>query len=218
MIELEQVARHFPGAGGETRVLENVTVTIERGDCVVLSGPSGCGKSTLLHLLALQDRPSSGRILWEGDDTGRWQEARCADFRASSLGMIFQQFHLLPHRTVEANVRFRCRYTSQHLGKQEVEALLVRVGLQDRIAHPARLLSGGEQQRLCIARALALQPKLLIADEPTGNLDDANSTMIRGMLAELHAQGQTMIIATHDGAWKPQANRLWTLSAGCLRE
>ena len=214
LLETRALSRSFGAPADPIPVLNRVDLTLEEGEFVILSGPSGCGKSTLLHLLGLLDEPDSGEIRWQGAETRAWGEKQRSRFRAEQLGFVFQQFHLLPHRSVLDNLLFRMRYSNRTVDPLAANRLLERIGLAHRSRQPARVLSGGEQQRLCIARALLLQPLVLLADEPTGNLGEAHSRVVRELFSELHHQGQAILLATHDTDWLPLADRVLHFRGG----
>jgi putative ABC transport system ATP-binding protein len=200
-------------------VLREVSFSFHPGDRIVLFGPSGCGKTTLLHLLALLDRPTDGNLSFSGNDTAPWTEAECCRFRAESIGMVFQHFHILPYHSALHNVELATRYRKPVPHDLPAHTLLQRVGLEHRAGIPARLLSGGEKQRLCIARALQGNPKLLLADEPTGNLDLKNSENIRRLFNDLSQPDILTVVATHDPEWRSFATRILEFSAeGSLTE
>ena len=184
----------------EVPALQGVTLSINEGDFTALMGPSGCGKSTLLHLLGCLDRPTRGKVLFNEQDVSSLGDRQLTQIRAKSVGFIFQTFHLMPTLTVNENVILQLRLAG--FGRRErsqlAEEALERVGLGQRLGHRPRQLSGGERQRVAIARALAKKPKLLLADEPTGNLDSQRGAEIIDILKQLHGEGQTILIVTHD--------------------
>jgi len=196
LVRLTDITKVYQG--GVTGALNGVSLSIDRGEFSAIMGPSGSGKSTLLNLVAGLDRPSSGSVVVGGTDLGRLGEAGLARFRRDRVGFVFQFFHLLPNLTALENVLI----PAQLKGRTSVEAagrkLLSRLGIDD-IAHryPAKL-SGGQQQRVAIARALINQPDLLLADEPTGALDTKSGDQVMELLAQLHQQGQTIVLVTHD--------------------
>lgn len=208
VLRLRGVTKSFPAAGGPVEVLRGVDLDIGAGEFVVLTGPSGSGKSTLLHLCALLDRPTRGELRLEDTDTGPLHDDQLAALRQARLGMIFQRFHLLPHRSALDNVRFRFRYAGPVPDEAaRARAALEEVGLGGVADRRARLLSGGEMQRVAIARALALRPTLLVADEPTGNLDRSATEAVMGCLARGHAEGLTVLLVTHNEALLRYATR-----------
>lgn len=199
ILHLSGVEKSFPAAGGAVRVLRGVDLEVRAGDFAVLTGPSGSGKSTLLHLCALLDRPTAGALHLDGLPAHALSDDRLAALRRDRVGMIFQRFHLLPHRTALDNVMFRFRYAAPPPdAAARARAALEEVGLGPLAGRRARLLSGGEMQRVAIARALALRPALLVADEPTGNLDRAAAEAVMACLAREHAAGLTVLLVTHN--------------------
>ncbi len=219
VVECTGIHRTFEVDGQTVPVLKGVDLTIHSRDRIVLFGPSGCGKTTLLHLLALLDTPDKGTQTLKGEDTVSATEDLRAALRASEIGLVFQTFHLLPHHTVLENIRLRTRYlqnTGQIPGDREQD-VLKEVGLEEHAHRPARLLSGGEQQRVCIARALLHQPSLFLADEPTGNLDQENSVKVRDLFMKV-AEQAPVVVATHDRSWLSFATRVVQFRDGVLIE
>ncbi len=205
VLELRDVRKSFSSGGRRVEVLKGVSLELPAGRMIAVVGPSGCGKTTLLHLAALLDRPDSGRVVIDGVDASSLDEGAASSLRARAIGMVFQRFHLLPHRSALANVRFRFRYTatrSLEALRQAREALEV-VGLGPIADRPARLLSGGEMQRVALARALAMPPRLLLADEPTGNLDSKAAEQVMRLIGECRDRGIAVLLATHNPAWMP---------------
>lgn len=182
---------------GKVRALDNVNLSIEAGEWLSVMGPSGSGKTTLLNILGCLDKPSFGTVLLAGTDISGLSQRELTLFRRDNVGLIFQQFHMIPYLTALENVML-AQYFHSMADKDEARQALVRVGLKDRIEHLPFQLSGGEQQRVCIARALINQPKLVLADEPTGNLDKDNEERVIELLMELHASGTTLVVVTHD--------------------
>jgi len=201
MIRLEHVSRFYPAkteaAGGVIRALDDLNLRVESGEWIAVMGPSGSGKSTLVNLIGCLDSPSIGEIWLDGENVARLNTGELTRVRAEKVGFIFQQFHLIPYLSAVENVMLAQYF---HSMTDEAEALeaLARVGLQDRAGHLPAHLSGGEQQRVCIARALINDPKIILADEPTGNLDAANEEIVLRLLRELHTQGRTIVMVTHD--------------------
>jgi putative ABC transport system ATP-binding protein len=210
---LEDVSRHYR----TLRALDHVDLEIREGEWLAVMGPSGSGKSTLVHLLAALDRPTSGRVIVDGIDLTTLSEDGRAKFRREKVGVIFQQFHLLPFLSALENVMVAQHY---HSVPDEAEALaaLERVGMADRARHLPSQLSGGEQQRVCVARALINQPRLVLADEPTGNLDADNEDRVLRLLRELHADGHTIITVTHTAKVGHMAERRVELRHGQLTD
>src|SRR6266851_300769 len=201
MIRLEHVSRFYPAkteaAGGVIRALDDFTLRVEPGEWIAVMGPSGSGKSTLVNLIGCLDSPSIGEIWLDGGNVGHLNTNELTRVRAEKVGFIFQQFHLIPYLSALENVMLAQYF---HSMTDEAEALVAldRVGLKDRAGHLPAQLSGGEQQRVCIARALINDPKIILADEPTGNLDAANEEIVLRLLRGFHAQGRTIVMVTHD--------------------
>jgi putative ABC transport system ATP-binding protein len=198
MIELREVRRTYRKGVEEVRALDGLSLTIERGEFVAVMGPSGSGKSTLMNIVGLLDRPDSGAYLLEGVGVGTLSPDELAAIRNERIGFVFQAFHLLPRTTAVENVELPLVYSERRdtrgLGRRALE----RVGLADRASHYPNELSGGQQQRVAIARALVQEPDLLLADEPTGNLDSQASAEILEIFRELHRAGTTIVVITHN--------------------
>ena len=218
VLQLRGVSKRFPAPGGLVTALDGVDLQVAAGEFVAITGPSGSGKTTLLQVACLLEPPTAGAIEFDGEDAARLSERRLAALRGSKIGLVFQKFCLLPHRSVLENVLFRFRYLPQPAreARRLAVAALEAVGLQDRLAHPARLLSGGEMQRVAIARAIALPPRLLAADEPTGNLDHAAAVGVMACLQQLHRRGVTVLLVTHNAALLDFATRRLVLRDGRL--
>jgi len=217
MIELVDVTKTY----GEAGVLNGVTLKLERGQSLVVVGPSGCGKSTLLNLIGGLDQPTSGRVLFDGRNLAELTENELARIRNREIGFVFQLHHLLPQCTVLENVLVptlaRRDGSAQKDVRERAEALLARVGLKDRMSYRPGELSGGQRQRVAVARALINQPKLLLADEPTGSLDETTSQGIAELLAELNRdQGVTLIVATHSQTLATRIGHIMELRGGVL--
>jgi len=217
VVELVDLGRQFPGP---VDALVDVNLTVRSGDYLSIIGPSGSGKSTLLHILGLLDRPTSGEYRLDGLPTGSASESDRAALRGGRIGFVFQSFHLLPHRTVLDNVLLATLYSGVPRGEREdrARAALDRVGLGHRVDFTPSTMSGGERQRVAIARSVVADPKLLLADEPTGNLDTKNSAGIMDLFDELHADGLTLVVITHDLAVSGRAERRVRISDGRLEE
>lgn len=190
-------------AYGRKTTLCGVSLAIAPGEVIALLGPSGCGKTTLLHIAALLDVPDAGVRIFDGIDVANLGDSDVARLRRERIGMVFQRFHLLPHRSALENVAFRFRYTGvpAREARERARAALDEVGLATVAQTPARLLSGGEMQRVAVARALALPPRLLLADEPTGNLDADAARHVMELLAACRSRGIAVLIATHNPRW-----------------
>src|SRR5215470_12008274 len=200
MIRLNNVSRHYPAQaerGGVIRALDDISLHVEPGEWLSVMGPSGSGKSTLVNLVGCLDRPDSGEIWLDAENIASISTSALNRVRAEKIGFIFQHFHLIPYLTAVENVML-AQYFHSMTDEQEALAALARVGLKDRAEHIPAQLSGGEQQRVCIARALINDPRIILADEPTGNLDAANEEIVLRLLRELHSQGRTIVMVTHD--------------------
>ncbi len=180
-----------------TCALKDASFTIEKGEWVNIMGPSGSGKTTLLNLIGCLDSPTSGSLLVNGIETTKLSQKDRTRFRRENIGLVFQQFHMIPHLTALENVMIAQYFHSIEDEKEATEAL-VRVGIEQRLHHLPSQLSGGEQQRVCIARALINQPQIILADEPTGNLDKKNEEAVLDIFRELHSDGRTIVIVTHN--------------------
>ncbi len=210
VIRLEHVSKVFPGdADEETRALDDVSADIRRGEYISVSGPSGCGKSTFLSILGLLDTPTSGRYWLNGRPTDRLSPTERARIRNLEVGLVFQSFNLLGDLTVFENVEYplTVRGIPAAERKARVDAALERVGLAARARQRPGSLSGGHQQLVAVARAITGRPAVLLADEPTGNLDSKSGEALMKMFAELHADGATVCVVTHDPRWLEQAQR-----------
>ncbi len=210
LIRLENVSKVFRGdADEEVRALDSVSVSIARGEYVSVSGPSGCGKSTFLAVLALLDAPTSGRYWLKGRPTEKMSPGERARVRNLDVGLIFQSFNLIADMTVYENVEYplSLRGVAAEERQARVEAALERVGLSGRAKQRPGSLSGGHQQLVAVARAITGRPAILLADEPTGNLDSRSGEALMQMFGELHAAGSTVCLATHDARWVTQAQR-----------
>jgi putative ABC transport system ATP-binding protein len=200
MIQLQGLSKTYPRPdGGEVRALDHVSIDIERGDFVAIVGASGSGKSTLLNILGLLDVPTDGRYVLNGTDAARLSAREMARLRNRKIGFVFQAFHLLPRTSALENVELPLLYSDGDLPEGAGEAALARVGLADRVSHTPAELSGGQQQRVAIARALVNNPDLILADEPTGNLDTRTSIEVMGIFQRLNReQGITVLLITHE--------------------
>jgi putative ABC transport system ATP-binding protein len=212
LIELKSVTRVYK-SNVEIKALDDVSLAVAPGEWLAIMGASGSGKSTLVNLIGCLDQPTSGEIWIHAANVSQMSAAELNRFRAEKIGFIFQQFHLIPYLTAIENVML-AQYFHSMTDKAEAMAALERVGLADRADHLPSQLSGGEQQRVCIARALINDPQVVLADEPTGNLDAENEELVLRQLRELHAQGRTIIMVTHDPAVARLADRLLELHHG----
>lgn len=213
IIELRNATREYRGRAGSVRALDSVSLTVARGEWLAITGPSGSGKSTLINLLGCLDRADSGTVRIAGKDVQALSHKELDQFRAETVGFIFQQFHLIPYLTALENVML-AQFFHSMTDRDEALGALEKVGLAERSSHLPSELSGGEQQRVCIARALINQPPILLADEPTGNLDSANQTIVSGLLRSLHRSGHTILMVTHDPEMAQMADRIIELQHG----
>src|ERR1700734_2103395 len=217
MIKLKNVSREYPARaeakGGVIRALDDFSLDVDPGEWIAVMGPSGSGKSTLVNLIGCLDRPSSGEIWLDGESVANISPSELNRVRAEKIGFIFQQFHLIPYLTAVENVML-AQYFHSMTDEQEALEALERVGLKDRAHHIPSQLSGGEQQRVCIARALINDPKIVLADEPTGNLDAMNEEIVLRLLRDLHQQGRTIVMVTHDPVVARLADRRIELHHG----
>ena len=207
---VQNVSRRY----GDLAALDNVSLDIARGEWLSIVGPSGSGKSTLMNILGCMDSPTEGIVLLEGDRLDKMGEPELANVRRNKIGLVFQQFHLVQHLSALENVELAQYYHSMPDADEALEAL-ARVGMADRATHLPRELSGGEQQRVCVARALINHPDIILADEPTGNLDSANSHAIIQLFKSIRDKlGTTIIVVTHDATIARQADRVIELRDG----
>jgi putative ABC transport system ATP-binding protein len=219
MIELKNVTKSYPareeqrGVTGLIKALDDISLSIAPGEWVAMMGPSGSGKSTMVNLIGCLDRPTTGEIWLDGQNVASLSPSDLNHVRAETIGFVFQQFHMIPYLTAVENVMLAQYFHSMTDEKEALEAL-ERVGLRDRAGHLPSQLSGGEQQRVCIARALINDPKIVLADEPTGNLDAVNEEIVLRLLRELHQQGRTIVMVTHDPVVARLADRRIELHHG----
>jgi putative ABC transport system ATP-binding protein len=211
LVQIDRLEKRFE----EVCALDRVSFEIDAGEWIAIMGPSGSGKTTLMNILGGLDHPTSGRVVVDGMEIGSLGERELTRYRSDKIGFVFQQFHLVPYLTAIENVMLAQYFHSITDEKDAAEALQ-RVGLGDRLTHLPSQLSGGEQQRVAIARALINDPKLILADEPTGNLDEANEAIILKILAELHSAGHTIVVVTHSQAIGNLADRRIELEHGRL--
>jgi putative ABC transport system ATP-binding protein len=219
LYETRDVVKSFSKGAMNVNAVAGVSLTIDAGEFVAIEGPSGSGKTTLLQLLGALDRPSQGSVLFEGRDLGKLRDHDLADLRLRAFGFVFQQFNLIPTLTALQNVELGLAPTGVKGGDLSARALglLGEVGLADRASHLPSQLSGGEQQRVAIARALVVEPRVILADEPTGNLDSKTGADVIGLLSGLAAQhGATVIVATHDTDLASRAPRRLAMRDGAL--
>ncbi|MCZ7599725.1 MAG: ABC transporter ATP-binding protein [Gammaproteobacteria bacterium] len=220
VLAMDGVRKAFGSGRARVEALRGVDLVISAGEFVMVTGPSGSGKSTLLHLSALLDAPSGGRVAFMGKDLSRSGERALSLARARAVGIVFQRYALLPRRSVLENVMFRFRYTDCARGEAErlAREALARVGIDALSERPARVLSGGEMQRVAIARAIAARPRLLVADEPTGNLDRKAAGRVMEVFGRLHKDGMTIVMATHNLDLLRHASRRLELVDGAIAD
>ena len=211
LLEIKNVSKIY----GPLKALNNVNLTVENGEWLAIMGPSGSGKSTMMNIIGCMDKPSLGEVILDGVDIAKESGKKLTEIRRDKIGLIFQQFHLVNYLTAVENVMVSQYYHSMPDEKEALEAL-ERVGLKDRAKHLPSQLSGGEQQRVCIARALINHPEIILADEPTGNLDEANENIVIDIFKQLHRQGTTLIVVTHDPEVAEVAQRTVVLEHGRL--
>lgn len=209
ILELKDISKIY----GDLKALDKINLNVEKGEWVSIMGPSGSGKTTMMNIIGCMDKPSIGEVLLEGIDVSKLTQKELTEIRRDKIGLIFQQFHLVNYLTALENVMMAQYYHSM-VDKEEALQALESVGLKDRHNHLPNQLSGGEQQRVCIARALINHPSLILADEPTGNLDEKNETIVLDILERLHNNGSTIVVVTHDQEVGVEAERIVFLEHG----
>ncbi len=219
VIELHDVTKVYATGSLEVRALQGVSLRIDRGEYVAIMGPSGSGKSTLMHIIGCLDVPTAGRYLLAGEDVGEMDEVELAEVRNRQIGFVFQQFNLLPSLNAWRNVELPLTYAGVKRDERKRRAIeaLDRVGLADRVGHRPGELSGGQQQRVAVARALVSDPALILADEPTGNLDSVATEDALALFDELHAQGRTIVLITHEYEVAQRARRIVRVRDGRIQ-
>ncbi len=220
MIELERVTKTYRMGDQTLHALDEVSETIEAGEYVAVMGPSGSGKSTLLNVIGCLDRPTSGRYRLDGEDVGALSEAELSRIRGHKIGFVFQTFHLVARLSAGENVAFPMLFAGIPRAERRarVTAALEAVDLADRIEHRPAEMSGGERQRVAIARATIMRPQVLLADEPTGNLDSASGRQVMALLEGMNAEGLTLLVVTHDPAVADRAQRVLVMQDGGIVE
>jgi len=216
IVQFDNVRKSYQMGMVTVEALRGVSFNIQAGEYIGIMGPSGCGKSTLLNLLGCLDRPSSGSYLLGEEDVSQMNDDELSDVRGARLGFVFQSYNLIQQLTVLENIEIPLYYQnrSESESRERSRSLAARVGLEDRVAHKPFELSGGQQQRVAIARALVNDPLVILADEPTGNLDSTSGAEILKLFDDLNAQGKTLILVTHDASVARRANRLIRLRDG----
>ncbi|HHV80108.1 TPA: ABC transporter ATP-binding protein [bacterium] len=216
LILIQDIYKVYKMDSVETVALNGVSLNVNKGDFKAIMGPSGSGKSTLMHIIGCLDRPSSGKVLWEGKDVSTLSDDELAMIRNRRIGFVFQSFYLLPRYTALQNVELPLIYRGLTAKERREKArrLLELVGLEDRIDHRPTQLSGGQQQRVAVARALAVDPLILLADEPTGNLDSKSSHEIMDLISNLHNQGLSIVLVTHEYDIAGYANEIVKMADG----
>ena len=209
ILELKDISKIY----GDLKALDKINLNVEKGEWVSIMGPSGSGKTTMMNIIGCMDKPSIGEVLLEGIDVSKLNQKELTEIRRDKIGLIFQQFHLVNYLTALENVMMAQYYHSM-VDKEEALQALESVGLKDRHNHLPNQLSGGEQQRVCIARALINHPSLILADEPTGNLDEKNEMLVLDILERLHNSGSTIVVVTHDQEVGVEAERIVFLEHG----
>ncbi|HEB9339695.1 TPA: ABC transporter ATP-binding protein [Campylobacter coli] len=212
LIQIKNLCKEF----GKVKALDNINLNIYKGEWLAIMGPSGSGKSTFLNILSLMDDPSSGKYILDNEDLEQINEEQKITLRREKIGLIFQQFHLIPYLSALENVMLSQYYHSS-VDEEDAKAVLEKVGLSHRLSHLPSQLSGGEQQRVCIARALINNPEILLADEPTGNLDEANEKIVLETLQKLKNEGKTIVLITHNPELAKFADRTLILQHGILK-
>ena len=216
MIKVENLTKVFRTEEVETRALNGLSLEVNDGEFVAIMGPSGCGKSTLLSILGLLDNPTEGNYWLDGEEVAHLKESQRTAFRKGRIGFVFQSFNLIDELTVEENVELQLKYLgiSARERKARVLDILRKVGLSQRAKHYPQQISGGQQQRVAIARAVVGRPRLILADEPTGNLDSKNGLEVMELLSRLHAEGTTIVMVTHSKRDATYASRIINLFDG----
>lgn len=220
IIEIQNVTKTYKMGDTKLNALENVSINVNRGEFLIINGPSGSGKSTLMNIVGCLDLPTNGSVYLDGKDITKMRESSLAKLRGKTIGFIFQQFNLMPTLNALENVMLPLEFQNidPSLARKEASNKLILVGLEDRIKHLPKELSGGQQQRVAIARALCGNPEIVLADEPTGNLDSKTGLFIMDFLKDLHNNGKTIIVVTHDPNISKYGNRIIHLMDGKIKK
>jgi putative ABC transport system ATP-binding protein len=218
VLEASHLVKRYLVGGETVLALNDVSCRVEKGEMVAITGPSGSGKSTLMHILGCLDHPDEGRYVLAGEDVSGMSRDRLAEIRNRHIGFIFQTFNLLPRLTALENVELPLLYAGRTDARQAAREALERVGLADRMHHEPNQLSGGQRQRVAIARAVVASPAMILADEPTGNLDSATGEEILRLFGELHGEGRTIVVVTHDAGVASHCERRIRLRDGKIVE
>jgi putative ABC transport system ATP-binding protein len=219
LIELKNIVKNYVNGDVVTRVLRGINLSVEEGEFLAIMGPSGSGKSTLMHTIGFLDRPTSGTYLFDGEDTQSFNDDELARIRNNRIGFVFQSFNLLPRTSVLDNVMLPLLYSGTKTNYEtRAKRALEAVGLGERMNFMSNQISGGQKQRVAIARALVCDPKVIFADEPTGNLDSKSGATVMNILEKLNKEGRTIILVTHDKQVALHANRIVTISDGEIIE
>ncbi len=209
LLEIKNISKIY----GELHALDNVSLNVDKGEWIAIMGPSGSGKSTMMNIIGCMDKPTTGQVIFDGQDISKESRRKLTEFHRDKIGLVFQQFHLINYLNAVENVMVAQYYHSMP-DEKEALAALERVGLKERAKHLPSQLSGGEQQRVCIARALINSPELILADEPTGNLDEANENIVLDIFRQLHKEGTSLVVVTHDPEVGEVAQRIVRLDHG----
>ncbi len=217
LIELKNIVKNYDSSGVVTKVLHDINLTVSEGEFVAIMGPSGSGKSTLMHIIGFLDRPTDGQYFFDGEDTKNFTDDELAHIRNERIGFVFQSFNLLPRTTVLDNVMLPLLYSPVKKNNlSRAKSALAAVGLSDRMDYMSNQISGGQKQRVAIARALVCNPKVIFADEPTGNLDSKSGATVMNILENLNKESHTIILVTHDMQVALHAERIITIKDGAI--
>jgi len=216
LIQLKNIKKEYYNSDVVTSVLHDISLEVKEGEFLAIMGPSGSGKSTLMHIIGFLDRASKGTYLWDGENTANFEDDELARIRNERIGFVFQSFNLLARTTVLDNVILPLTYSKKTNHVELATKALTAVGLQNRLQFLSNQISGGQKQRVAIARALVCDPKVIFADEPTGNLDSKSGAIIMNILGRLNEEGKTIILVTHDRHVAEHANRIITLKDGAI--